>query len=840
VAKPSNTTKDLMRYDVKRFELIPLHRPKAMLTMPNGVKKSIGKAPLHAKWTTKTYDSASVRKAAIAEERNVGVRLTDEQLVIDVDPRNGGEQGFQNLCHDIGIDGDKYPRVITGSGGWHCYMSKPADILVRDTLDAEEYAGVEFKSKGRQVVAAGSIHPNGKPYVWSPDHPGIEDGLPKIPNRLLNIIKRPPRSEVNGGGQYTPEQIAKALSKLDVDDFDTNDKWLPLMQACHHASAGDARQEFVDWSTSSPAFAKDAYIIGKRWDSLHADRNDGVTYRTLNKLLRDRGESSAMAAAEVPDDEFGDDPEDDTGDDWLDGLEDEPTSYGSKTKKAKRQKISPEFAMFEGGDDEEDDGVRPEAAQGWPEESVQALEAMNAKYVALLEGGKFRIMYKERDPELDRDHWLQCDKHSFETMYSNRKIERDMTGLSRNAMSTMPIGEAWIQWPRRKTVKGIIFEPDSKRGERDEYLNLWSGWGMEPDTTRKGSWKYMRELISDILADGNEVLDSYIMNWLALMFQKPSFVPGTALVFRGGQGVGKGTLGNALCKMIGTHAMAIGNSEHMTGRFNSHFRNCLFLFADEATSPYDRSGEARLRHLITEPTIGIERKGVDLLHARNMLHVAMASNEQWIIPAGPDERRFVVNDVNKKWQRKQDKWDALHAELEANGNGGYRTMMADLMMHEIPDDWNVRDIPITKALTDQKVYSMKPLRKFWHDLLDKQSIDFATPADSNWAAGPITFFLTDFRDSFAVYCRNNDIKAGGAGRSTMMLLKAELRELFPTANVELRLDVPEDLMESIGAGSDGKAMACRLPNLSTCAEQFEKSAGLPKGTLRIKPDHGFG
>ena len=83
-------------------------------------------------------------------------------MIIDVDPRNGGEAGFRNVGFKIGIDTDKFPRVVTGSGGFHIYMSKPADVSVRYAR-VGNYNGVEFKSAGRQVVAAGSIHPNGNP-----------------------------------------------------------------------------------------------------------------------------------------------------------------------------------------------------------------------------------------------------------------------------------------------------------------------------------------------------------------------------------------------------------------------------------------------------------------------------------------------------------------------------------------------------------------------------------------------------------------------------------------------------------------------------------------------------
>lgn len=325
-------SKPFIDYPVHAFEFIPLHKPKARKTYPNGKVKDVGKAPLDPKWTTKKYDSKAVKARCLEEGRNGGIRLKADQLVVDIDPRNGGDKGWLQLCADLGIDNSKYPKVITGSGGVHLYMSKPEDLFVRDTLDSEDYNGVEFKSKNRQVMAAGSIHPNGKPYRWDDSHPPITADLPMAPRRLLKAIERPARSAVTGGGQYTSDKIAKALSNLEAEDFSEQNKWFQLMQACHHASAGEARQEFVEWSTQDPAYAKDAYIIGKRWDSLHAERNDGVTFRTLNKFLRDAGASASTVAGAVTEDDFEDDPDFDYGepdnpdDSWLEGLKEEQKS----------------------------------------------------------------------------------------------------------------------------------------------------------------------------------------------------------------------------------------------------------------------------------------------------------------------------------------------------------------------------------------------------------------------------------------------------------------------------------------------------------------------------------
>ncbi|MBV5269320.1 MAG: PriCT-2 domain-containing protein, partial [Afipia sp.] len=178
----------------------------------------------------------------------------------------------------------------------------------------ESYKGVEFKSAGRQVVAAGSIHPETKKhYVWDDEGAQIADGLPDAPASLLNLIRRPERTLSGGAGQYTNEQIAAALDALDPTDFNDNAKWFPIIASVHHASGGDARQEFIDWSTGDSAFRNEAYDIGRRWDSFHAEK--GYTSKTLEYHLRKAGHPELQIAGNAADD-FDDLPPDD---DWMDG-----------------------------------------------------------------------------------------------------------------------------------------------------------------------------------------------------------------------------------------------------------------------------------------------------------------------------------------------------------------------------------------------------------------------------------------------------------------------------------------------------------------------------------------
>lgn len=91
--------------------------------------------------------------ARLSATKNIGVRLRDTDLVIDVDPRNfvGGADSFADLAVDFGLP--DAPFVRTGGGGFHHYFRKPADMAVLNEIAG--YPRVEFKSLGRQVVAAG-------------------------------------------------------------------------------------------------------------------------------------------------------------------------------------------------------------------------------------------------------------------------------------------------------------------------------------------------------------------------------------------------------------------------------------------------------------------------------------------------------------------------------------------------------------------------------------------------------------------------------------------------------------------------------------------------------------
>jgi Family of unknown function (DUF5906) len=166
---------------------------------------------------------------------------------------------------------------------------------------------------------------------------------------------------------------------------------------------------------------------------------------------------------------------------------------------------------------------------------------------------------------------------------------------------------------------------------------------------------------------------------------------------------------------MGQHGMAVTQSKHLVGAFNLHLRDCIFLFADEAFFAGDPRNVGVLNALITEPTLTIEGNGANAFEAPNFLHIMMASNNSWVVPASVDERRYFVLDVGEQHMQDRPYFAAIEGELEA---GGYGAMLYDLLHYDI-SGFNVGAVPDTAALQEQKRLSLLAEQLWWLDVLHR-------------------------------------------------------------------------------------------------------------------------
>ena len=99
-------------------------------------------------------------------EANVGIATGSESglIVIDIDPRNGGEVSFAQLRKELPDAFVDLMEVRTGSGGRHLQFQCSDPLPSRANI----LPGIDVKGDGGYVVAPSSIHASGQRYRYVP------------------------------------------------------------------------------------------------------------------------------------------------------------------------------------------------------------------------------------------------------------------------------------------------------------------------------------------------------------------------------------------------------------------------------------------------------------------------------------------------------------------------------------------------------------------------------------------------------------------------------------------------------------------------------------------------
>jgi phage/plasmid-associated DNA primase len=215
------------------------------------------------------------------------------------------------------------------------------------------------------------------------------------------------------------------------------------------------------------------------------------------------------------------------------------------------------------------------------------------------------------------------------------------------------------------------------------------------------------------------------------MLQQPGQHAATALVLRSaGHGTGKGHLADKLLgKMFkGQQYIHVQGPGLLTGQFNSQLSGKVYVFADESTWIGDHRANDRLKGLVTEDTIVIERKFLEPIEEPSALHIVIASNSDRPVRIEPGDRRFTVVEVGE--ERKQDLayFGALHDELK---DGGRSAFLDDML--KWPVDWDAARRPYsTEAKADLAERSLDTLGQWWLERLRSGVLYQHGSAEDGW------------------------------------------------------------------------------------------------------------
>lgn len=664
----------LKQYAEAGWGFVPLHKWDEIKKLPptpkypQGRTLKLGKAPIGMKWTQHGADLKTALAHANAG-KNVGALIPANWAVIDVDPRNfkNEDDSFERIKNDFGLDLSDYAIVKTGSGGWHIFAKLPENW--KGVVKHENYPGIELKQLGAQVVAAGSIHPDTQQhYEWMESPVTLAETGP-VPQKMLDAYKfeRPliaGSQGVDTWGTLTCEQIEEGLSVVPTDAYRTYDEWFGLMCSVHWLSGGEAREQWIDWSTRDPEYADQAENVAQHWDSLG------------------RGNASAQLVAK--------------GGQFFKALK----NHGNITAADERFQIKVDKCFTDLNTSEfEDDAARIKGKQEVQQQvNIQTGDAivafMNTKHFILSYKGK-TVVGSKKTLESDTGAHVRYefqDASSFRLFYANRHVP---DGSS--------YADYWLAHPHRLTYDGFEFKPDEPPGTYRQadgalILNQWTGFAIQPDKT--GSWELFDYLCREVLCKGDPVKYEYLLNWVAYKYQNLKGPIGTSVVIKGKKGTGKSTFWEVFSRPFGkTHAMSTAKMNEVFGDFNGRMHGKIALCLEEAYFAGSKSAENQMKDLVTGPTIPINEKFLPAYEQDNHSAVVALTNEDWAVPATEDERRYFVLESSDHRKDDHEFWMALRKQMFEDG--GCEAFFADMLARPLDEFSPYRDLPRTEELLDQ-------------------------------------------------------------------------------------------------------------------------------------------
>ena len=208
-----NMRASAQKYAAEGCKIIPLHTIKnGVCTCPKGAEcHSPGKHPdTTAGFKDGTCDPATVtRRWTQKPDANIGLWCKG-LIVVDVDPRNGGEASLEELFSTVA---DKHGfdtlTAITGGGGRHYIFLAPDD----QSYDCKLAPGIDIKSSAGLIVLAPSRHLSGNRYAWEDESIPPATAPQWVLDRILDRIKKPEQPSVRPAFTGKPRDLEEFIAK---------------------------------------------------------------------------------------------------------------------------------------------------------------------------------------------------------------------------------------------------------------------------------------------------------------------------------------------------------------------------------------------------------------------------------------------------------------------------------------------------------------------------------------------------------------------------------------------------------------------------------------------------
>lgn len=329
---------------------------------------------------------------------------------------------------------------------------------------------------------------------------------------------------------------------------------------------------------------------------------------------------------------------------------------------------------------------------------IELLLQLNASYAHTVLGGK-NIIVGQRTCQ------VQGTVFTFEVPAEFKKkfLHRPLIGVGEKKKNQ---GQAWLEWPDKNyKPNGTGFYPDPQKCP-DGAFNLFRGYQVKPV---EGDCSIYLDHLKQVMCAGDEASYSYLVGWMAHLFQRPDIKPNVAIVLKSVEGTGKGTMAEPLLTILGPHGNKTNGAYAIASRFNGTLASRLFIFADEVDLT-DKHVADRLKGIISETTVNLERKGLEIEPLPNYCRLIFASNHTRVLNAGIRERRYLVLEPSDEKAQDSAYFRNLWAWIH---DSGAAKLLHYLLRVDI-SGFDPYKCPQTKALIAEKLANLSGVNRFFY------------------------------------------------------------------------------------------------------------------------------
>lgn len=524
--------------------------------------------------------------------------------VLDIDPRNGGNESFNELQQRHGLILSSL-MVQSGSGdGLHLYFQ--ADGAERFQGNPDGLAGLDGKHRGF-VVLPPSIHPTtGRCYEWLGGVP-VSGVAPEPVPEFLRVPVRERAERSTGGVIEDLPLVRKALGYIDPDSYDN---WYQTIASLRHwgelgGFEAEALELAREWSAGSPKH--DDGQFEDKWESFSSDRRGA---RTIGSLFH-----QAAQAGFTP----------------------------RETAEELAARVQAAFAA----------GPLPVPAPLPPAAAVEPIRPTPE----FLSG--YRLMAQTQQAEhFDGCVWIASidriatprgqllDSSRFNTAYGGSCVFQLDSGSGGKMKTT---DKAWtaftlsqcVSWPKADSV---CFRPECAPQSLviDGGQVLYNIYRPIETYRKPGDPAPFLDLLRRLLPDERD--RKILLTYMASLVRNPGVKFQWWPVLQGAQGNGKTFLMRAVEHCVGEVYSHFPKVSKMAegSNFNGWLFGKLFVGMEEVYVPKRRGFLESFKEVVTNPRIEYEAKGQDQFTGDNRANGMMATNHRNGVPIDLDDRRYAV------------------------------------------------------------------------------------------------------------------------------------------------------------------------------------------------------